>query len=426
MKRALFISRYFPTGERQVHGTFKRMDVHMEALDRVCDEIRCLFLLPVADGARLTAEAVAEHQERLRRRWSSKVVLELEAVIGEGPADNPWAQYGRGIFDFHSLQMTLAYGRKPVTAVIRRALDSAPDLIFAHRLNVMSALLRIGRDLPASPVFLDMDDVEHKALLRRLLHGPGWPMERLKLLQLPSMMWGERCAIRRATSTFVCSEVDRRHLQRTLGVKAVETVHNSIEIPAAAHAGGEKPWVIFVGTFEYRPNVLAADFLVRNIWPLVREAVPDARLFIIGNRQERCATQGAPGPGAVFTGFVDDLAGMYREARVVCCPIYYGSGTRVKIIEAAAHGKAVVSTPLGAEGLDFEDGKEILLAANARELAAHCIALLRDAGRAERIGSAARAKAIASYDRASIRDQLAATFLRALGRARSSQGKAQS
>ena len=63
-----------------------------------------------------------------------------------------------------------------------------------------------------------------------------------------------------------------------------------------------------------------------------------------------------------FAGFVDDLAPWYRSARVVCCPIYHGSGTRVKIIEAAAYAKAIVSTRLGAEGLEFEDGREIMLA----------------------------------------------------------------
>jgi glycosyltransferase involved in cell wall biosynthesis len=87
----------------------------------------------------------------------------------------------------------------------------------------------------------------------------------------------------------------------------------------------------------------------------------------------------------------------------------------VKSIEAAAHGKAVVSTPLGAEGLDFEDGKEILLASDVRELASHCVELLRDPGHAESIGTAARTRAIASYDRLAIRGQLSAMFARSLG-----------
>ena len=111
-----------------------------------------------------------------------------------------------------------------------------------------------------------------------------------------------------------------------------------------------------------------------------------------------------------FLGFVDDLAAWYRRARVVCCPIYHGSGTRVKIIEAAAHRKAVVSTPMGAEGLSFVDGEEIVLRKAPADLAAACVELLRDPSAASRLGAQARRRALQLYDRGVVVQQLADIF----------------
>jgi glycosyltransferase involved in cell wall biosynthesis len=82
----------------------------------------------------------------------------------------------------------------------------------------------------------------------------------------------------------------------------------------------------------------------------------------------------------------------------------------VKIIEAAGHGKAIVSTPMGAEGLDFTAGREIVHATTVRQLADECVGLLQDVDRAEKLGMAARRRALAGYDRSAIRDQLASLF----------------
>lgn len=112
----------------------------------------------------------------------------------------------------------------------------------------------------------------------------------------------------------------------------------------------------------------------------------------------------------IFTGFVDDLQSWYRRARVVCCPIHYGAGTRVKIIEAAAHAKAIVSTRLGAEGLNFEDEREIILRDAPAQLAQACVRLLGDPQAARQLGRAALQKARGTYERGAVVDQLAGIF----------------
>jgi len=111
-----------------------------------------------------------------------------------------------------------------------------------------------------------------------------------------------------------------------------------------------------------------------------------------------------------FLGFVDDLDSWYARARVVCCPISHGSGTRVKIIEAAAHARAIVSTSMGAEGLNFRDGREILLRESPSALADACVELLNDPSRADHLGRAARARAAERYERSAVVTQLAGIF----------------
>jgi glycosyltransferase involved in cell wall biosynthesis len=178
--------------------------------------------------------------------------------------------------------------------------------------------------------------------------------------------------------------------------------------PVASHE-------LFVGSMVSRHNVHAVEHLVREIWPAIRQRVPEARLAIVGNGAQHTTSYPSRDPSVTFCGFADDLASWYRRARVVCCPIQHGAGTRVKIIEAAAHGKAVVSTRLGAEGLEFADGREIVLRETAGELAEGCVQLLRDAGAAAALGKAARARAERAYDRRAVVERLVRLFGNALG-----------
>jgi glycosyltransferase involved in cell wall biosynthesis len=274
--------------------------------------------------------------------------------------------------------------------------------------------MRIARQTPEKtrgvPLFFDMDDIEHVTLFRRLLHDPGWPAERLLLMQMPRLMLAEIQAVRLAAATFVCSEADRRYLARLTHSARVQTVPNSVTFPPLGDTDASDPLVLFVGAMGYRPNAQAADSLAQEIWPAVRARVPAARLAIVGPGREHTASYHSPDESVTFTGFVDDLQPWYRRARVVCCPIHHGGGTRVKIIEAAAHAKAIVSTRMAAEGLNFEDGREIILRDAPAELAQACVHLLGDPNAAAELGRAALQKARGTYERSAVVDQLADIF----------------
>jgi glycosyltransferase involved in cell wall biosynthesis len=411
---ALVISRHFPTNDQMaVQGTFQRLEAQIEALVRVADRIECLFLSPATSQD--TPAEVRAHEEFLRRRWSPKVCLTIAPVERPKPALTRWQDHVPGIFDFYSQQLVNAFNNESALLAVQTALRGAPDLIFAHRLKVMSVLMRMPRDIGRTPVFFDLDDIEHLVRARQLLRNPSWPMERLKLLQIPRLLLAETQAIRRSRLTFVCSEQDRRYLQRLGCSRHVEVVPNSVRFPTGARVGASEPIVLFVGIMSYLPNAVAADALVRDIWPSVRAKVPNARLIIAGRRPELLRCYPAKDPSVTLAGFVDDLAELYSKARVVCCPIVYGGGTRVKIIEAAAHARAIVSTTLGAEGLEFENDREIIVRDGVAPLADACVRLLQDPAVAERLGIAARERARATYERIAVVGHLERLFTLGVG-----------
>ena len=412
MTTALVVSRFFPYDSQRVHGVYQRLATQVQALAKVVNRVDCLFLVPVDQDC--APDVVREHEERLRRLWSPAISLRLAPTVLEDGPKSLWHRVGQGVFDFHAQLIARPADTEAVIGAVRTALDARPDIVLAHRLSSMCALMRIVRQAPEqmrrAPLFFDMDDIEHVTSFRRLVRDPAWPAQRLLLLQMPTLMLAEIQAIRLAAATFVCSEADRRYLARLTRTARVQTVPNSVPFPPLDNGDASEPLMLFVGAMGYRPNAQAVDSLVQEIWPAVRARVPAARLAIIGVGREHTASYHSPDESVTFTGFVDDLQSWYRRARVVCCPIHHGGGTRVKIIEAAAHAKAIVSTRIGAEGLSFEDGHEIILRDAPAELARACIDLLSDPNAAVRLGQAALQKARGTYERSAVVDQLAGIF----------------
>ena len=408
MTTALVVSRFFPFGPQRVHAVYQRLGTQIEALARVANRVDCLFLVPASQS--YPPEELRAHEERLRRLWSSAVSLRLAPTVREEEPSTLWERLARGVFDFQAQPIARPANTNAALDAVSAALDQRPALVLAHRLSSMCVLMRLSRRLRDVPLFFDMDDIEHVSSFRRLLHHPGWPLERMMLLQIPRLMLAEIQAMRLATATFVCSEGDRRYLAPFVGPDRVRTIVNSVRFPALAASDVSEPLVLFVGSLGYRPNAQAADALVQKIWPSVLARMPQARLVIIGSRPELAASYPPRDPSVNFPGFVDDLDPWYRRARVVCCPVYYGAGTRVKIIEAAAHAKAIVSTHRGAEGLNFQDGREIALRDTTADLADECVRLLRDASAAQQLGAAARDRARAVYDRSAVVERLVRIF----------------
>lgn len=257
------------------------------------------------------------------------------------------------------------------------------DLVWFSKAGTFQAL---GRPR-LGPTIVDLDDLEDHKLLARLAWADGYPQtpagrlhRRAALAQgrLNASRWKrvqqEMASVVGAVA--VCSEVDRERM----GVRNAVVVPNGYEAPATP-AGWRKvagaPTVLLQGVLHYPPNSDAAQWLVREVAPLVRASRPETRIRLVGDSHSLVDALHDP-PRVDVTGRVPSMLPELARADVVAVPIRYGSGTRVKILEAFAHGLPVVSTSLGAEGLGLEHGRHLLLADDAAAFAAAIVRLSTD------------------------------------------------
>jgi len=211
----------------------------------------------------------------------------------------------------------------------------------------------------------------------------------------------------RTACNLVCSEVDQAGLLASQPGAHVVVAPNIVPSASAAAADGAPGQILFQGAMDWLPNRDAVDFLLAEIWPRVRAQFPHARLQLAGrNPPPAFLARHRHHPGVEFTGSVPDMAPFLAAAAVTVVPLRMGSGTRLKILEAAALGKPVVSTRLGAEGLGFRDRREILLADTPAEFAAAIAALLASPQLRRELGQAARARVQADYSLDALRRQL--------------------
>ncbi|BCS54968.1 glycosyltransferase [Geobacter sp. SVR] len=375
------------------HGIFQRMRMFLEALSMFAD-LEILFY--ASQSTDISPEAAGRMERALAEHWGCTASVNLAHrsphYTVDLPSRFPFGDYIREWWFLHPFFYWLS-GPEQLLA-FDRCLERKPDAIFVHRLNSFYPVLANRK--VEQPVFFDLDDIEHKSFARGLMQAPSRRSKPLQYLKALSLMWLERRAAARSQRTFVCSETDRKYLTTRLRASGVIAIPNAIEIPVGVELQPAATF-LFIGTYLYQPNAQAADHLVCDIWPLIRDRIPAAKLIIAGAHPEKIRSFHGRHAGVEFRGFVDDLDALYREVRVVCCPIRAGSGTRIKIIEAAAYGKAVVSTSIGAEGLDFLDGRELLIRDDPDGFARACIDLVADSSHCNQIGRAAREKCSALY-----------------------------
>ncbi|MCX6627303.1 MAG: glycosyltransferase [Candidatus Solibacter sp.] len=203
----------------------------------------------------------------------------------------------------------------------------------------------------------------------------------------------ETAAWRTVDRVVTMSEQDRRLVTCTPAI----TLANGVDLhrfhPAADVPDPRR--ILFIGSFAHRPNVMAVEFFLKQVWPLLHDA---ALHIIAGARHEQYAVAASLSqPGITLDGFVADVRPAYQRAALVVAPLVASAGTNIKVLEAMAMGKAVVSTPAGVNGLDLTPGEDFVLVHTAREMADAIETLLATpAGRA-RIEAAARSRVERDY-----------------------------
>jgi glycosyltransferase involved in cell wall biosynthesis len=190
-----------------------------------------------------------------------------------------------------------------------------------------------------------------------------------------------------------CSELDAARLKEVApGVRTVP-VPNGVDLEYFRPGGGpETPGrIVFAGRLGAYTNRRAAQVLAREIWPRLRARLPEASLDVVGaDPPPEVVALARSDPRVRAPGFVDDVRPYLDAAEVYVCPITDGGGTKLKVLDALAMGKALVAHPVACEGIDVRDGESCVLAQAPEDFAREIAGLLADPGRRRAIGAAGR------------------------------------
>lgn len=173
----------------------------------------------------------------------------------------------------------------------------------------------------------------------------------------------EQAILRDATGHIVCSHREREYLLRLAPLSRVAVVENGVDCAAFSPSSGPpEKRLLYVGLMDYMPNVDAVTFFAHNLWPRIRESFPDLQFTIVGANPTEAVRSLGSLPGITVTGTVPEVSPYYKGALAVVVPLRSGGGTRLKILEAMAARVPVISTALGAEGIEATPGVHFLLA----------------------------------------------------------------
>ncbi len=285
----------------------------------------------------------------------------------------------------------VAYYRSPaMDHLLSQAIHRLqPEVLHTHLIRM--AQYTATRKKP--PRVLDMTDAV-SLYLSRFRDAQSNPFKKWALgLELKRMQEYEPI-IARYDRALVCSQTDKEFLQRRGSGLKLELLRNGVDLDAFSINGETEsdPYrIIFSGNMSYYPNIDGAKFLVREVFPLVKKSIPQARLYIVGQNPPSQVTSLASADVTV-TGFVPDIRSEYLKSAVAVSPIRFGAGTLNKVLEPSALGVPVVSTSIGWGGLGLEKDTEIFVADDAPGLADAIVRLLKDASLRRSIGQRAAQK----------------------------------
>jgi glycosyltransferase involved in cell wall biosynthesis len=283
----------------------------------------------------------------------------------------------------------LAARSQPFRAeVIRYIHHGGIDAILCEQTDLLVNLPPV----PAIPLLVDFHNVE-AILYRRYAKCTRNPAKRYyACAEARKVMHWETRAAARAAVALVCSTQDGEWLRSTATALPIIVAPNIVETESyLPQFRGKHNTLVYSGGMDWYPNRDAVWHFATEILPRVRREIPQVEFLVAGrNPPARFRRRLERIPGVRFTGTVPDMKAVIGEASLAVVPLRIGSGTRLKILEAAALGKAVVSTSVGAEGLSFVPGEEIMMADDAGQFAEVVVNLLGDPHRRRSLGGAAR------------------------------------
>ncbi len=351
----LFLSRWFPfppnNGSKiRIHNLLRGLSQH--------HTVSLLSFVDEDDAEPdIAAASVVCHSVRVVRRkpfapdgWQARL-----AFLSVTP---------RSVIDTFSPDMA--------TAILETLANGSVDLVVASQVD-MAVYSRYFRGKPA--IFEEVETgvlyeqfAHAESLLQLLRYGLTWAKHRRYL----------RLLFKDFRACTVVSRQERELLRQVVGgIETIEVLPNCIDLAEyeGVNEQTQPNTLIFMGAFSYNPNYEAMIWFVDKVLPIIQSELPDVHLTITGNHQNRPLP---PAENVTLTGFVDDIRPLVARSWASIVPLHTGGGTRLKILEAMALGTPVIATPKGAEGLDGEPGKHLLIADTPAAFADAVIQVLKN------------------------------------------------
>lgn len=318
----------------------------------------------------------------IREKSEKKFIPKLEkycfkvAVFQRRPAWN-WRNIllaGFTPFPFVMIATYLSFTLRK--AISNELSQSHYDLIHAEPFYMMP-------NIPATkiPILLVEQTIEYLVYkkfvddYKNILLKPFMYFDVLKLKYWEKFYW------QKAASLAAMSKEDKEIMNLAVDKKNIDIVANGVDIDfftKIKNVRSKIPLVLFVGNFKWLPNKDAAKFLTYKIWPKIKKAIPEAKLWIVGKNPTPEILSLGTKKDVLVEGGINDIRDAFGRAWVLLAPIRNGRGTKYKILEAMAAKLPVVSTSLGVEGIEARDKKEVLIADSANVLAIKTINLLKN------------------------------------------------
>ncbi len=272
------------------------------------------------------------------------------------------------------------------------------DLIQIEDSYIAYRLYDFKKKYPKIPVIVDLHNINTQMEYRTFEYAKGWRWRLFCYLEALKMAAYEKKALKTFDGYLTCSEEDKQLGLSMAPGSDFEVIPNGVdtEFFKDDRSQVEPKSIFFLGS-DWPPNVDGIMYFYKECFPVIRSAIPDIKLYIIGNFKNKDVT-GIQDPNVVRTGYVDDVREYMRKCGVSIVPLRLGGGTRLKVLEAMSMGKALVSTSMGAEGITVTHGKDALLADSAGTFSDAVIRLLRDKDECLRLGRNARELTCGKYD----------------------------
>lgn len=271
------------------------------------------------------------------------------------------------------------------------------DLVHLDMLHLADYIERVHR----LPVVLVEHNVESVLLERRVQAESHWFKRAYFGYQLRKLRRYEAWACAAADHVVAVSDNDGEQLKAMAGHSRVTAIPNGVDTSYFQPAGaGSRPnSVVFVGGLTWFPNLDAIGYFCAEILPLILREIPDFTITVVGKNPSSGVDEAIQGnPHVRLAGLVEDVRPYIEEATAYVVPLRVGGGTRLKILDALASGKALISTSVGAEGLELEPGRDILIADDPRSFADAVVRVLRNASVAQELAHNGRAAVQRRYE----------------------------